>query len=170
MNTFEELCQQRRSIRQYKDQPVEKEKIDYILRCALMSPSGKRINPWEFIVIEDVETLRKLSGCRTYGSGMFDTAMAAIIVALDASLTDVWVADGSIAAAHIMLAATDQGLGSCWCQVHARETSEELIRSLTGIPENMTVLCLISLGYKNEDRKAYDSQKLKYEKIHWGKF
>ncbi len=79
METFEQLCQQRRSIRKYTAQPIEKEKLDYILRCALMSPSGKRLNPWEFYVLTREETLRRLSGCRTYGSGMFDTAMAAIV-------------------------------------------------------------------------------------------
>ena len=85
METFEQLCQQRRSIRKYTAQPVEKEKLDYILRCALMSPSGKRLNPWEFYVLTDAGKLRRLSACRTYGSGMFNTAMAAIVVALDAS-------------------------------------------------------------------------------------
>ena len=49
MNSFRELCQKRRSIRTFSSQPVEREKIDYILQCALMSPSGKRLNPWEFV-------------------------------------------------------------------------------------------------------------------------
>jgi len=181
MTTFEQLCQHRRSIRKYTNQPVEQEKIDYLLRCALMAPSSKRTNPWEFIVVREEAKLRAMSGCRTYGSQMFDTAMAGIVVALDTSLSDTWMADGAIAAEHILLAAEEQGLGACWCQVYNRpaapdgiqtagadrvQTAEDLVKELCGIPDDLTVLCVISLGYKDEERKNYDLDKLKYDKIH----
>lgn len=167
---FETLCTKRRSYRKYTDAPVEREKIDAILRCALMSPSGKRLNPWEFVVIEDKRVLEQLSGCRTYGSQMFDTARAGIVIALDSSLTDTWQADGAIAAQNIMLAATEQGLGCCWCHVYQREGAEDLVRKLTGIPEKLNILCIISLGYKGEERQDYNIEKLKYEKIHYGQY
>ncbi len=170
MDSFEELCRSRRSVRQYKAQPVEQEKIDYMLRCALMSPSSKRTNPWEFVVVRDEAKLRAMEGCRTYGSGMFKTAMAAIVVALDTTLSDTWMADGAIAAEHLLLAAEEQGLGACWCQVYQREGAEELIRSLCGVPEDRTILCVISLGYKDEERKPYDPAKLRYDKVHSEKY
>lgn len=170
MGSFLDLCQHRRSIRSYTAQPVEQEKIDYMLRCALMAPSSKRTNPWEFIVVRDEQKLRRMEGCRTYGSGMFRTAMAAIVVALDTTLSDTWMADGAIAAEHLLLAAEEQGLGACWCQVWQREGAEELIRELCAIPQDRTVLCVISLGYKNEDRKNYDLDKLLYQKIHNEKY
>ena len=131
-----------------------------------MSPSGKRLNPWEFVVVTDEAVLRQLAGCKTYGSQMFNTAMAGIVVALDASLTDTWQADGAIAAEHILLAAAEQGLGACWCHVYGRDESEALVRKLTNIPETLNVLCVISLGYKAEERKDYDLGKLLYNKIH----
>lgn len=166
MNSFIELCQHRRSIRHYTSQPVEQEKLDYILRCALMAPAGKRLNPWEFVVIRNTDTIRAMAPCREYGSGMFETAMAAIVVALDSAKTDTWQADGAIAAEHILLAAAEQGLGACWCHIYGREDAENTIRSLTGIPQNLTVLCVISLGYKDEERQNYDLAKLQYAKIH----
>lgn len=166
MKSFMDLCMHRRSIRKYTAQPVEQEKIDYLLRCALMSPSAKRLNPWEFFVVTDTAVLRQLSGVKTYGSQMFDTAMAAIVVALDASLTDTWQCDGAIAAQHILLAAEEQGLGACWCHICGREESEKLVHELCAVPENLNVLCVISLGYKDEERKLYELDKLKYEKIH----
>ena len=167
MDSFENLCRHRRSIRKYTNRPVEQEKIDYILRCALMAPSSKRTNPWEFIVVRDEAKLRQFAGCRTYGSQMFDTAMAAIVIALDTTLSDAWMADCAITAEHILLAAEEQGLGACWCHVYCREASEELVKKLCGIPEDKTVLCIISLGYKDEERQLYDPAKLKYEKIHY---
>jgi len=173
MASFLELCQLRRSYRKYTSQVVEQEKIDYILQCALMSPSGKRLNPWEFFVIGESgnrgtgeSIIRKLSAARTYGSQMFDTAMAAIVVAVDSSLTDTWQSDGAIAAQNILLAAADQGLGACWCQIYQREGAEEMVKELCGIPENLTVLCVISLGYKDEERKQYELAKLRYDKVH----
>ena len=166
MEDFRALCQKRRSIRTFTAQAVEQEKIDYILQCALMSPSGKRLNPWEFIVIRDEQKLRRLAGCKTYGSQMFNTAMAGIVVALDSTLTDTWQADGAIAAEHILLAAAEQGLGACWCHVYGRDESEAMVREMTGLPEKYSVLCVIALGYKNEERKDYDLQKLIYSKVH----
>ena len=166
MESFEQLCQKRRSIRKYTSQPVEQEKIDYMLRCALMAPSSKRTNPWEFIVVRDEAKLRAMAGCRTYGSQMFETATAAIVVALDTTLSDAWMADGAIAAEHLLLAAEEQGLGACWCHVYCREASEELVKGLCSIPQDKTVLCVISLGYKDEERKDYDLARLRYDKIH----
>lgn len=167
MENFEQLCRDRRSIRKYTDQKVETEKLESILRCALMSPSGKRVNPWQFFVITDEAVLRRLAGCRTYGSGMFQTAQAAIAVAVDEKQTDTWQCDGAIAAQNIWLAAADLGLGACWCQVYQREGAEDLVRGLAQIPQDLRVLCVMAIGYKDEERKAYDPDKLPYHKVHW---
>ena len=170
MGNFIDLCRHRRSIRKYTNQPVEQEKIDYMLRCALMSPSGKRLNPWEFVVVRNTATLRAMAPCKEYGSGMLETAMAAIVVAVDSAKTDTWREDGAIAAEHLLLAAEDQGLGACWCQIYGREDAENLVRSLTGIPAELAVLCVITLGYKAEERRLYDLDKLPYDKIHEERF
>ena len=166
MQDFITLCQNRRSIRKYQDRPIEQEHLDYILQCALMSPAGKRCNEWEFYVVTDVDKLRTLKGCRTYGSGMFETAMAAIVVALDANKIDTWQCDGAIAAHNILLAAEDRGIGACWSPVYNREGAEELVKEDVNVPPELTTLCVIALGYKHEERKQYDLTKLPYEKVH----
>ena len=145
MNSFLELCQNRRSYRKYTAQPVEREKLDYIVQCALMAPAGKRLNPWHFTVVTDESVIRQFAGCRTYGSGMFQTATAAIVVSLDTSVCDTWQADGAIAAAHILLAAADLGLGACWCQVYQREGAEELVKK-----------ALKESGAKNQEPRTKD--------------
>lgn len=173
MQDFMSLCRSRRSIRKYTNEAVTDEQIEYITRCALMSPAGKRINPWEFYVTRDAAKIRPLSACRTYGSGMFQTAEAAVVVAVDASLTDVWQFDAAIAAHNLLLAAEDCGLGACWCQVYGRfvdednsKSAEQHVKEILGIPENLTVVCIISLGHKDEERKPFDLEKLAYQKIH----
>ena len=175
--SFLELARVRRSYRKYTTQPIEQEKIEQILQAALMSPASKRCNPWEFVVITDHEILSKLASCRTYGSQMLTEAAAGIIVCVDANLTDTWQCDGAIAAEHMLLEAADLGLGACWVQVYGRfvdeantVSAEQKIRKLTGIPEDKNVLCIISLGYKNEERKPREIDKLQFEKVHYGKY
>ncbi|HRS67641.1 MAG TPA: nitroreductase family protein [Paludibacteraceae bacterium] len=175
MTTFEALIKNRRSIRKYLDKSIETEKVDAILRTALMSPASKRANGWEFIVVDQRETLVKLAACREVGSKFVADAPLAIVVAYDTEKCDVWYEDASIAAIIIQLAAADLDLGSCWVQVHNRTyndttTSEAYVRDLLQIPHNYHVLCMITIGYKDEERKPYDVEKLAYDKIHYNKF
>ena len=162
---FLELCRRRRSIRKFTDEAVEQEIIDMILQCALMSPSGKRINPWQFYVVQDRGLLQQMAACKSFGSQMLRTATAAIVVALDAAATDTWQCDGAIAAQNILLAAEDLGLGACWCQVYQREQAEQTVKQLCGVDDALTVLCVIALGHKSEQRQLYDLDKLPYDKI-----
>lgn len=168
--SFLELCRQRRSIRNYTAQPVEKQKVEQILQAALMAPSAKRLQPWQFVVVDDKATIEQLAACKQYGSRMLLEAPLAIVVAADASLTDTWQCDAAIAAHNMLLAAEDLGLGACWVHVYEREQAEERVRALTGIPDKLNVLCIVSIGYKNEQRRTYELDKLPYEKIHYGKF
>lgn len=175
MKTFYDLVKHRRSIRKYLDKPVEAEKIAAILRTALMSPASKRSNGWEFVVVDDRDRLVKLSACREFGSKFVAEAPLAIVVAYDADKSDIWYEDASIAAILIQLAAADLDLGSCWVQVHKRQyneqtTAEEYVKKELQIPENLRVLCMITIGYKDEERKPYDEEKLLYEKIHHNQY
>lgn len=183
MTSFIELALRRRSIRKYEDRAVEQEKIDTILQAALASPSSKHLNPWEFVVVTDHEVLSKMACCRTYGSSMLNQSPLGIVVCVDAEQTDTWQCDGAIAALNMLLAAEDLGLGGCWVQVNGRKQevqresneceevgADEYIRSLLGIPERLKVLCIVSIGYKAEEKKAINPEKLQYEKIHYGKY
>ena len=175
MTSFYDLVKNRRSIRKYEDRPVEQEKIDSILRSALMSPASKRTNGWEFIVVDDRELLQKMSICRKMGSKFVADAPMAIVVCASPEKSDVWFEDASIAALIIQLAAADLELGSCWVQVYKRmhtetETAGEYIRQLLNIPDNLEVLNIVTLGYKNEERKPYEEEKLSYDKLHRNTF
>lgn len=171
MISFFELLKTRRSIRKYLPQVVEQDKIHQITTAALMSPASKRSNPWEFIVVENKEMLLKLSECRPHSSQMLADSPLGIIVTADNTKSDVWMEDASIAAIIMQLQAHDLGLGSCWIQVYGRKkgeqvTAEEYIRELFNIPEQFHVLCILSIGYPNEDRKPFDTEKLATDKIH----
>jgi nitroreductase len=169
---FFELLKNRRSIRKFLQQPIEPEKIDLILKAALMSPASKRTNGWEFWVVQQKNTLEKMAECRPYGSKLLENAPLAIVVTADPSKSDVWFEDASIASIIIQLEATDLGLGSCWVQIYNREkdetiSAEQYIKNILNIPEHLHVLSAIAIGYKDEERKPFDIEKLAYEKIHF---
>ena len=167
METFEQLCQHRRSIRKYNSRPVEQEKIDYMLRCALMAPSSKRTNPWEFIVVRDESKLRAMAGCRTYGSQMFETAMAAIVLALDTSLSDAWMADGAIAAEHLLLAAEAMGLGAVWTACYPYEDRMNPAREVLNIPETVCPYAIVPVGHPDGEtpvKNKWDPENIHYNR------
>lgn len=172
---FYDQLKSRRSVRKFKDQEVEKEKIDVILKSALRAPSSRSIRPWQFIAVIDRELLLELALCRDPGSTFLKGAPLAIVVAADKGLSDVWIEDASIAAMLVQLAAHDLGLGSCWIQVRERfhteqEKAEDYIRDLLAIPEQYSVECMIAIGYADEEKKPHEENKLLYENLHFNQF
>lgn len=174
MQNFHELLLTRRSIRKYTDEPISGEDVKTILEAGLMAPSSKRKMPWHFIVVEDKAMLAQLSQCRDAGAGPIANAALAIIVTVDMTVSEAWVEDGSIAAVLMQLQAHDLGLGSCWIQMRNRslgdEATEDLVREMLEIPDNMAILCAVTIGHKDEERKPFDEEKMLWEKVHIAKW
>ena len=77
MESFSQLIKLRRSMRQYTGEELTQEQVVALMRAALMAPSSKRSNPWQFIVVDDKELLRKLSLCKAQASQFIaDAALA----------------------------------------------------------------------------------------------
>jgi nitroreductase len=170
-----DLLKSRRSIRKYQDKEVEKEKIDTILKCALLSPSSRALRPWEFIAVTDKELLQKLSQCKEHSSQFLAGAPMSIVVIADPRVCDVWIEDTSIASIIVQLSAQSLGLGSCWIQVRERFRSgnlkaEDYIKEILRIPVNYCVESIIAIGYPAEDKRPYNENDLLYDKIHYNKF
>jgi len=175
MDNFIDLVRQRRSTRKFMETSISPDLVADLMRAALMSPSSKRSNPWEFVLVDDAEMLKKLSLSKKHGSALIEGASLGIVVIADKTQSDVWVEDASIAALIIQLQAESLGLGSCWVQIRNRrdpqdKDSEELVRELLGIPEHYGVLCVLALGVKDEHKKPFDESKLQWEKLHLGHY
>jgi nitroreductase len=172
---FNDLLKSRRSIRKFQDMEVEKEKIDTILKSALLAPSSRAIRPWEFIAVTDRALLKELSGCKEFGSQFLAGAPLGIVVIADRTACDVWVEDASIASIIIQLSAQSLDLSSCWIQVRERFHSgevkaEDYIKGVLGIPEKYGVECIVAIGYSAEEKRAYGDNELLYGKIHINRF
>ncbi|MDR2917003.1 MAG: nitroreductase family protein [Tannerella sp.] len=170
MENFESLIISRRSTRKFTEQQISAGEVHKILQSALLAPTSKNSKSWEFIAVENKDMLKQLSVSKDSGGAFLEGCTLAVIVLGDKSVTDIWVEDASIAATYMQLQAEDLGIGSCWCHIRNRSlgemSSEQYIRDLLNIPDNFGVLCIIGLGYKDQERKPNDLSKLTWEKVH----
>lgn len=171
MATFQDLILKRRSIRKYTEQPLSTEQVELILTAALKSPTSKNAKSWQFIVVEKRDQLEALSKLKKSSQKIVSNSALSIIVLGDPIKSDVWIEDASIAAIMIQLQAEDLGLGSCWIQVRGRETesgidSEEYVKDLFDIPMHLSVLAVITIGNKAENKPPRIDDNLPWEKVH----
>lgn len=165
-----DLLRKRRSIRKFTADKVPPEAIRTIVEAALRSPSSRGINPWEFILVDDPETLQKLSGSKQHGAEFLKNAPFAVVVCADSTKSDVWIEDCSIAAIIIQLTALSLGLGSCWAQIRNRMhdvggTAECFVQNLLGLPEQIKVESIIGIGYPAESKRPVPAGQLQPGKI-----
>jgi len=164
MDIFQ-VIRDRRSIRKYKDTPVERDKIEQVLDAARLAPSWKNLQCWRFLVLTEPEKIAKLlEAFPDDNPGKKAVAMAPVVILAcgDPAQSDVengieyYVCDTAIAFAHLCLAAHALGLGTCMMGWY----DEALIKKTLGIPENMKILGLTPLGYPDQEPKARPRKEL----------
>ena len=146
----------RRSIRKYKDAPVELEKIKQVLNAARLAPSWKNMQCWRFLVLTD--PARRACLLEAFpddnpGKRAIATAPCVIVVCADPSESGVengieyFIADTAIAFEHLCLAAQGLGLGTCWMGWY----NEAAIKSALDIPQQIRVIGMTPLGYPDQE-------------------
>ncbi|PKM56184.1 NAD(P)H-dependent dehydrogenase/reductase [Petrocella atlantisensis] len=169
------LLVNRRSIRKYKTQKVECEKVDKLLTAALLAPSSRGRKPWGFLVVDDEDILKQLSQAKEHGSQFISKVPQVIVVFGDTMVSDMCVEDCSIAATYIQLEAERLGLGSCWVQIRERLTkkgtsSEGYVKALLSIPDHFMVEAIIAIGYPDEEKIPHNLDELDVHKVHYNKY
>ena len=159
---FQELIEKRRSVRKYKPNPVPREKILKILEAARIAPSASNRQPWHFIVVEDKDMIKKLAKQEWAAS-----APLMIVGLADTEESPTWcVNDFGIAFEHLVLAATDLGLGTCWM---GQSNREDLVRELLDIPDKYKVVALATVGEADDAPNAKPRKSLA-SIVSWEKF
>ena len=152
---FIELAKKRYSCRSFMAKSVEREKLEIILEAGRVAPTGCNYQPQRVIVVETPEGLEKLARCTR-----FYKAPLAIIVCCDTEKTWVRPYDGkkltdidvSIVTDHMMLQATELGLGSLWiCNF-----KPDAIRAEFDIPENIEIVNILVIGYEADEPLSPD--------------
>ena len=154
---FSEVVKNRYSCKKFDGRKVEREKINAILEAGRLAPTAKNLQEQKIYVLESDEMLAKvdkLTPCR-YG------ASVVIVVAFDkknvftypGEKRDSGVEDATIVATHMMLAATNVGVDSCWLNFFNPDDAKKEL----GLPENEEVLMLLDLGYATSDTKPLEN-------------
>ncbi len=140
-----EAIRTKRAIRSFASQPVPHDTIEHVLSAGRRAQSSQNTQPWLFVVVENKETLKRLSECGRYAGHL---AGAAFGVALVSSAE--WAFDLGQAAAYMQLAAWELGLGSCIASMWEPEKAKAIL----GIPPEMHFDTALSFGYPapGEDR------------------
>lgn len=161
-----QVIQNRRSIRKYKDQPVEEDLLLKILDCGRLAPSDSNTQPWNFIVVRSEEMRTKLAHVSheqdwMLAAPVFIVCVADIRVATsETGPLDIneetpgigpkqIILDTAIAGENIVLAAESLGLGTCWVTWYVQDE----IRPVLGIPTDKYVVAIITMGYADQTPK-----------------
>jgi nitroreductase len=145
---FLELVKARYACRSYQSRPIEEEKLFRVLEAARFAPSGSNRQPWKFVMVQDQEIKRRL--VRACANQRF-VATAPVVIAGCGLMPDRMMSCGvpgdpvdlAIAMEHLALAATAEGLASCWIGAF----SQDEVREVLGMPATAKVIELMALGY-----------------------
>lgn len=149
MNNFMELAAKRYSCRNYTNEPVSAEDLDYIMQCTRIAPSAVNLQPWHFYIIQGEESRQKVISC--YKRDWI--AQAPVYILCTVLHDQEWTRrkdqkghgniDIAIAAEHICLAAADRDLGSCWICNFDAEACHEAFQ----LPENEECAVIVPIGH-----------------------
>lgn len=157
----------RKSVRKYLPKPVEKEKVQTLLRAGMAAPSGKDVRPWEFVVVTDRAALDSMAAALPYAK-MLTGAPMAIVVCGDTTRSSYWYLDCSAATQNILLAAEALELGAVWTAAYPYEDRMAVVSRYTALPEHIKPLCVIPVGYPAMPHSPKD--KWDASKVHENKF
>jgi len=152
---FSELIVRRYSCRAYKQEPVEEEKLERILEAANMAPTACNLQPFRFIVVNTRGREDKLK--QIYPADWF--VQAPIVVCACAIPKIAWSrrdgrnyadVDTTIAMDHLILAAADLGLGTCWIAAFDVDAAREIL----SIPSGVEPIAFTPVGYPADDPRA----------------
>lgn len=147
---FKDVIRERFSCKKYSDRPVEPEKLNAVLEAGRLAPTAKNLQEQHIYVVQSAEALAKIDAvtpCR-YG------APTVLVTAFDRNNVYTYpggkrnsgIEDAAIVASHMILAAADAGINSCWLNNFDPERLAELL----GLPEQEEILMLLDLGYAAE--------------------
>ena len=165
----------RTSVRAYTDEPVSDADIETMLRAAMAAPTAMNRQPWEFVVVNNPDTLKHLAANLRYAK-MLEGAPLAIVVCAETHFVNrdgedvenmFWEHDASAAAENLLLAAHALGLGAVWTAA-SDPVRSAVVRDALGITGTVMPLCVIPIGHPAEQPEPKD--KWKPEKIHYNRW
>jgi nitroreductase len=153
----------RRSVREYKTDPVPEEKIVEIIKAGQFAPSARNIRALDFIIVKDQKTKEDIF--KIVGQEFVKEAPVLIVPICDTSKTDFSIQDLSAASENMFLQATCLGLGTVWKNI--RPEWEEGVKKIIGIPKQYKAMNIIPLGYAKSKPEPYTDNNFDNKKLHY---
>ena len=167
---FQSVVKNRYSCKKYQDRQVERDKLTAILEAGRLAPTAKNLQEQRVYVIQNPEYLAKIDAvtpCRYNAPTVLVVAFQKDnVFTYPGGKRDSGVEDATIVATHMILAAADQGVDSCWVNILDPEKLAEVL----GLPENEEVLMVMDLGYAAEGAGPlpnHESRKELSETVTW---
>ena len=140
-NTAIENIFARKSVRTYTPQPIEKEKVDLLVKAAMAAPTAVNKQPWAFVVVDDRKVLDKLAAELPYAKMTAQAPLAIVVCgdlskALNGETDRYWMLDCSAASENLLLAAESMGLGAVWTAVYPENDRIAKVRSVLSLPDH----------------------------------
>lgn len=156
MNKALDILFARRSIRVYADRQIPEPMVRDLLEAGMAAPSAVCRDPWEFVVVRNQETRRRIAEGLPNGQMLPQAAVGIVVCgelerAHDRQISYL-LQDCSAAIENILLAAQALGLGACWLGVHPREERVRHLRATLGIPDGIVPVSVIALGWPAENK------------------
>ena len=156
---FYDVVKSRKSIKKFKNTPVNKEKLTKMIEAAMMSPSWKNNTSYKFILVDEKNKLEQISKSimnkdDSAAQSILEAPMTAVIVAdPDASgeveNREYYLVDSAIAMEHFILSATNEGYGTCWIAA----IDEDIIKKALSIPQSYKVVAMTPIGEIAESKE-----------------
>lgn len=161
----------RYSTRAFTDVEVKKEDINLLLKAGMQAPSAGNQQPWEFIVVDDRNTLDELAYVSPYSVALMSTPLAIVILAKsddELKFSNCKIQDLSACAQNILLQATSQELCSLWVSLEPYNERKDFVKNLLDIPENREAFAIICIGYSEKNKE----QTLRFDesRVHFNKY
>ena len=162
----------RKSVREFTDEKVSHDDLETIIKAAMSAPSALNLQPWEFIVFDEEETLEFMTDLHEY-SGMFKSATAGILVCGNMEKTirdyeELWIQDCSASTQNILLAIEALNLGGVWLGIYPIKERCQKLTDYFGLPENIIPFSVIALGHYSKNVESKD--KYDPKKVHWNRW
>lgn len=147
---FTTAIKMRRSIRRYQENPIPESVIDEILGCAILAPTAKNVQPWLIGCVTDKKLLASIAEMLDYGKFVKDAEACFAVYCEKAE--KYYLEDGCAATMNIIYAAAGKGISTCWVAGDKKPYADK-VRKLMNVPENYTLVSLVSAGYAAEQTK-----------------
>ena len=138
-----EFLKNRRSIREYQDKPIPDDEINMILEAGQWTPSASNRQPWEFIIIKNKDTIKKLTETARYGKFINQAPVVIAIVGKIKQNPRWYIQDTSLASMNMMLMAWSLKIGTCWIGSMDRDKAKEIL----GLSKDDFLLTVLPIGY-----------------------